>query len=1167
MLRSIIVGLVSFAAVSARADTTAQSLPFSQNWANTTLITSNDNWSGVPGISGYFGNDLTSATGTDPQTIVADGSATTVDITANQTNPNTFTAGGVTEFELTDPTVAMQGSGSADAPHLVIAVNTTGVARVQVSYDLRDIDGSADDAVQPVALQYRVGSSGDFTNVPSAFVADATTGPSLATLVTPVTAVLPAAAGNQARVELRIITTNAVGNDELVGIDNIVVAVAPTPPVGVGAANPAEGDPGDATQLTATIVPGADPVSTGLTVTCDLTPIGGAAAAALLDDGAHGDGAAGDLVFGLSANVAAGTTSGLKALDCLVGDAEGRESSFTIDYEVAAVCGDDLATGSETCDGADLNGGTCAGQGFDDGVLTCNGTCDGFVTTACVYTCGNNSADGAEICDGSDLDGRTCANEGYDNPAGLACSPGCDAYVTTGCAPTCDGNRVEPGETCDEGPVDTATCDGDCTTITCGDGRCNAAAGEDEDTCVADCAPVCGDDFAAGSEACDGTDLRGYDCTDFGYSDLDGLACAAGCDAFVTTGCAPTCDGALLEPTEVCDHTLLGGVDCTDFGYSNGAGLGCAANCEDYDLTGCAPTCDNALLEPDELCDGTLLGGADCTDFGFVAPDGLVCSATCTFDLAGCTGICGNNVVEPDETCDDGGETASCDGDCTAVACGDGYCNATVGEDLDSCLLDCAPTDYFKVAIVGYNADDPDQFSFLALTPLPAGLVLGFTDRGWLAAGGFRPGEGTLTWTADVSIAAGTEITVTPTGTPNTSHGVLTSDGSFGLATGGDQLFAFRGDPAAPELLFGLQMNGDWNADAIDPNTSALPPGLTDGVNALALSPEVDNAAYACGVTTGNAESLSILISTPANWVTDDATPLTLPPACSFDVQAGDVCGDTVVTGAETCDGADTGDATCVTQGFDAGTLGCSGTCDGLDTTGCTYTCGNDIIGGAEVCDGTALGGDDCTDYGFSAPDGLACAGDCSAIVTSGCSPTCGDSVIEPGEDCDNGGTEAADCDLDCTTPTCGDGSCNALAGETPTGCPADCGPICGDGVVGTGEACDDGDTDSGDGCSSACAVEAGWLCTGAPSVCVRDQDGDTVPDATDNCPAVANTAQTDSDGDGVGDACESPYTPPPSGPSTGEGCGCAASSTGGAWAGLALGAVLLALRRRRRAA
>jgi hypothetical protein len=206
------------------ADGIYQGFPFAQDWTATDLITVSGDWSGVPGILGYRG-DYTSSTpaGVDPQTLLADYASTTVDVVANQSNPNTLATGGVAEFEMADPVVALQGSGTADAPFVLLHIDATGKRDIAVSYDLRDIDGSGDDAIQPVALHFRVGGSGNFVNVPAAFVADATTGPSLATMVTSVTAMLPVAADNQALLELRIMTANAVGNDEWVGVDNISV--------------------------------------------------------------------------------------------------------------------------------------------------------------------------------------------------------------------------------------------------------------------------------------------------------------------------------------------------------------------------------------------------------------------------------------------------------------------------------------------------------------------------------------------------------------------------------------------------------------------------------------------------------------------------------------------------------------------------------------------------------------------------------------------------------------------------------------------------------------------------------------------------------------------------------------------------------------------------------
>ena len=217
-----------------------------QNWSNIGALTVNDDWSGVPNVRGFLGQDITTATGTNPQTLLGvSANATDLDLIANQTSTG-ITNGGVAEFHIADPVIALQGSGTADAPHIVLYMNTTGVSGIRVRYNIRDIDVSAaDDAIQQVALQYRIGNSGNFTNIPTAYIADATTGPGIATVVTPIDINLPAACDNQAQLEIRIITTNAVGNDEWVGIDDIDISSGTSTPVstiavaaGVNAAEP-----------------------------------------------------------------------------------------------------------------------------------------------------------------------------------------------------------------------------------------------------------------------------------------------------------------------------------------------------------------------------------------------------------------------------------------------------------------------------------------------------------------------------------------------------------------------------------------------------------------------------------------------------------------------------------------------------------------------------------------------------------------------------------------------------------------------------------------------------------------------------------------------------------------------------------------------------------------
>jgi cysteine-rich repeat protein len=67
---------------------------------------------------------------------------------------------------------------------------------------------------------------------------------------------------------------------------------------------------------------------------------------------------------------------------------------------------------------------------------------------------------------------------------------------------------------------------------------------------------------------------------------------------------------------------------------------------------------------------------------------------------------------------------------------------------------------------------------------------------------------------------------------------------------------------------------------------------------------------------------------------------------------------------------------------------------------------------------------------------------------------------------------------------------------------------ICGNGLTEQHQ-CDDGNQVSGDGCSSACAIESGYVCSGEPSVCTVLVCGDGLIQGPEECDD-GNTADTD---------------------------------------------------------
>ncbi len=200
------------------------SIPYSIDWSNTNLITMDNVWDlSNPDlrIRGYSGADINVTPGTDARTVLPDSAI--LNVKANQTNPDALVEGGVAEFEIANPTIAIKGSDTARAPYINVLVSTTGFSNIRFRANIRDLS-TVNDAVQQVAVQYRTSEElGDpFTDVPSAYIADATEG-GTATKVTAIDLILPATANNVADLEIRVMTVNAVGDDEWIGIDDISV--------------------------------------------------------------------------------------------------------------------------------------------------------------------------------------------------------------------------------------------------------------------------------------------------------------------------------------------------------------------------------------------------------------------------------------------------------------------------------------------------------------------------------------------------------------------------------------------------------------------------------------------------------------------------------------------------------------------------------------------------------------------------------------------------------------------------------------------------------------------------------------------------------------------------------------------------------------------------------
>ncbi len=232
------------------------------------------------------------------------------------------------------------------------------------------------------------------------------------------------------------------------------------------------------------------------------------------------------------------------------------------------------------------------------------------------------------------------------------------------------------------------------------------------------------------------------------------------------------------------------------------------------------------------------------------------------------------------------------------------------------------------IAFVEYNAIGPgdrSSFSFVILRPggVPGGTSINFTNIGWSNASNSlaSSGEGTITWTTSTGLGQFTEVVITATGqvtvSATASTGTAIATGTFILSQAGDQVLAYQGSSSSPTFISGIHMNSEINGASNQPastaanwdaiaasngptgwamtsNRSAIPPGLTNGTNAImaVLSPgvngaEFDNGKIACASST--APSLAAVranLNNAANWElkNDASNPYAIPTGCTFGI-------------------------------------------------------------------------------------------------------------------------------------------------------------------------------------------------------------------------------------------------------------------------------------------
>lgn len=179
-----------------------------------------------------------------------------------------------------------------------------------------------------------------------------------------------------------------------------------------------------------------------------------------------------------------------------------------------------------------------------------------------------------------------------------------------------------------------------------------------------------------------------------------------------------------------------------------------------------------------------------------------------------------------------------------------------------------------SIAFTGYNGDGNDNLSFVALTDIPQGTVINFTDSNWNGTN-FASGsnsESTVAWTATSAIPAGTVIDINNigNGTFGASAGTVTftNANNTGLSNDSEVVYAYIGSASSPTFLAAISNVGFGTSDGTLTGT-----GLVAGQTAIGFTGGLDIMGYN-GPRSGLASFADYLaaIGNTANWKTQNGS-------------------------------------------------------------------------------------------------------------------------------------------------------------------------------------------------------------------------------------------------------------------------------------------------------